>query len=82
MLNLSKFSTKTTTHPKIQEIATYHLIACIVRFNEYSNFLTNKRSTELVTDYYGKTYSNDEILSAIKKYSFKYDFIDEKRNTI
>jgi len=44
-----------------------------------SNFLTNKRSTELVTDYYGKTYSNDEILSAIKKYSFKYDFIDEKK---
>ena len=32
-----------------------------------SNLLTNKRSVEKVTDYYGRTYSNDDILAAINK---------------
>ncbi len=36
-LNLSKFSTKTTTHPKIQEITTYDVASCIVFLKELSN---------------------------------------------
>jgi len=35
-LNLSKFSTKTTTHPKIQEITTYDVASCIVFLKELS----------------------------------------------
>ena len=47
-INLSKFTTKTTTHPKIQEIGTYDVLACIVRLKNFniayiSNFFsTNK----------------------------------------
>ena len=45
-LNLSKFSTHTTTHPKIQEIATYDMIACIVRLKNFpSSFVVNKFKT-------------------------------------
>ena len=49
-----------------------------------SNMLINKRTVEKMTDYYGKIYSNDEILVAIKKFPFKYEFIDEnkKYNTV
>jgi len=36
-INLSKFSTKTTTHPKIQEITTYEVASCIVFLKELSN---------------------------------------------
>ena len=32
-LNLSKFSTKTTTHPKLQEVSTNNIIACINSLN-------------------------------------------------
>ena len=32
-----------------------------------------------MTDYYGRTYSNDEILAAIKKFPFKYEFINENK---
>ena len=46
-LNLSKFSTHTTTHPKIQEITTYDVLACIVRLKNFpSSFLTNKFKTQ------------------------------------
>jgi lipopolysaccharide export system permease protein len=45
-LNLSKFSTHTTTHPKIQEITTYDVIACIVRIKKFSSsFVVNKFKT-------------------------------------
>ena len=44
-----------------------------------SKELTDKRVTETVTDYYGKTYTNDEILTAIKKFNFKYKFIEEEQ---
>ena len=45
-LNLSKFSTHTTTHPKIQEITTYDVIACIVRIKNFSSsFVVNKFKT-------------------------------------
>ena len=42
-----------------------------------SNILMGKRITETVTDYYGKNYENDEILTAIKKFHFAYEFIEE-----
>jgi lipopolysaccharide export system permease protein len=47
-LNLSKFETKTTTHPKIQEIGSYDVLACIVRLknlnnNFFSNFFTTNK---------------------------------------
>ena len=45
-MNLSKFSTHTTTHPKIQEITTYDVIACIVRLKNFpSSFVVNKFKT-------------------------------------
>ena len=34
-MNLSKFSTHTTTHPKIQEITTYDLFACIIKLKNF-----------------------------------------------
>ena len=37
--NLSKFSTKTTTHPKIQEIRSYDVLTCIVRLKDVKNNL-------------------------------------------
>ncbi len=36
-VNLSKFSTKTTTHPKIQETSTYDVMTCIVRLKNFHN---------------------------------------------
>jgi len=48
-INLSKFTTKTTTHPKIQEIGTYDVLACITRLKDFKNvfisnfFTTNKK---------------------------------------
>ena len=46
-INLSRFSTKTTTHPKIQEIKTYDIIACIHRLNKLPNiFIFNFFKTE------------------------------------
>ena len=45
--NLSKFITKTTTYPKIQEIKTYDVLACIARFkNLPDNFIFNLFKTE------------------------------------
>ena len=44
-----------------------------------SNILIGKRKTETVTDYYGKKYKNDEILNAIKKFSFAYEFVEENK---
>ena len=46
-INLSRFATKTTTHPKIQEITTYEIIACIHRLkNLPDNFIFNFFKTE------------------------------------
>ena len=46
-INLSRFSTKTITHPKIQEITTYDIIACIHRLkNLPDNFIFNFFKTE------------------------------------
>mgnify|MGYP000741808674 CR=1 FL=1 len=46
-INLSRFSTKTTTYPKIQEITTYDIIACIHRLkNLPDNFIFNFFKTE------------------------------------
>ena len=46
-LNLSKFSTHTTTHPKIQEITTYDLFACIVGLKNFpSSFIVDKFKTK------------------------------------
>ena len=46
-LNLSKFSTNTTTHPKIQEITTYDLFACIVKLKKFSSsFIIDKFKTK------------------------------------
>jgi lipopolysaccharide export system permease protein len=46
-LNLSKFSTHTTTHPKIQEITTYDLLSCIVKLKNFpSSFIVDKFKTK------------------------------------
>jgi len=48
-MNLSKFSTHTTTHPKIQEITTYDLLACIVKLNNFSSsFIIDKFKTKKI----------------------------------
>ena len=55
-INLSKFTTKTTTHPKIQEIATYDVLACVVRLKNINNvyisnvFMTNKKLNNCITE--------------------------------
>ncbi len=46
-MNLSKFSTHTTTHPKIQEITTYDLFACVVKLKNFSSsFIIDKFKTK------------------------------------
>ena len=42
-----------------------------------SNFLNSERKGEALTDYYGKKYSSEEILVAIKKFPFRYEIIKE-----
>ena len=55
-INLSKFTTKTTTHPKIQEIGTYDVLACIVRLKNLNNayisnvFITNKKLNNCIPE--------------------------------
>ena len=55
-VNLSKFTTKTTTHPKIQEIGSYDVLACIVRLKNFNNnfvsnfFTTNKKLNNCVPE--------------------------------
>ena len=55
-INLSKFTTKTTTHPKIQEIGTYDVVACVVRLKNFNNvyisnvFMTNKKLNNCITE--------------------------------
>jgi len=45
-INLSKFTTKTTMHPKIQEIRTYDVLSCIVRLKNFnSGYISNFFST-------------------------------------
>ena len=61
-INLSKFTTKTTTHPKIQEIGTYDVLACIVRLKNFNNtyisnvFITNKKLNNCVPDNLNDTF--------------------------
>ncbi len=48
-VNLSKFATKTTTHPKIQEIRSYDVLVCIFRLknlnnNFFSSFFQSEKS--------------------------------------
>jgi len=46
-MNLTKFTTKTTTHPKIQEVRTYDVLLCIVKLKNFHNtFFLNKLDTE------------------------------------
>ena len=55
-INLSKFTTKTTTHPKIQEIGTYDVLACIVKLKNFNNayisnvFITNKKLNNCIPE--------------------------------
>ena len=61
-INLSKFTTKTTTHPKIQEIGTYDVLACIVRLKNFNNgyisnvFITNKKLNNCVEENLNDTF--------------------------
>ena len=41
-INLSRFTTKTTTHPKMQETSTYLIFSCIVFLNDLSNSFIGK----------------------------------------
>jgi carbamoyltransferase len=43
------------------------------------NAQTGARSTSPLTDYYGKVYSDDEILKSIKKFPFKYELLTEEK---
>ena len=36
-INLSRFATKTTTYPKLQETSTYFIFSCIIFLNDLSN---------------------------------------------
>ena len=64
-INLSKFTTKTTTHPKIQEIGTYDVLACIVRLKNFNNgyisnvFITNKKLNNCVPDNLNDTFQEN-----------------------
>ena len=55
-INLSRFSTKTITHPKIQEINTYDIIACIERLKKlpdisiFNFFKTEKKLVNCQTE--------------------------------
>ena len=55
-VNLSKFATKTTTHPKIQEISSKDVIECIVRLKNLKNnffinfFQTNKNLNNCIPE--------------------------------
>ena len=42
-INLSRFATKTTTHPKIQETSTYLIFSCIIFLNDLSNSFIGKK---------------------------------------
>ncbi len=42
-LNLSKFSTKTTTHPKIQETTTLNILRCIYELKDFSRSFIGPR---------------------------------------
>ena len=61
-INLSKFTTKTTTHPKIQEIGTYDVLACIVRLKNFNNayisniFITNKKLSNCIAENLNDTF--------------------------
>ena len=44
-----------------------------------SNVLIGKRVAEPVTDYYGRTYTKDEILTALEKFPFAYERLKENQ---
>ena len=49
-LNLSKFSTHTTTAKKIQEVSTYEILACFILINDFKRFpiIQNLKNNDLV----------------------------------
>ena len=55
-INLSKFTTKTTTHPKIQEIGTYDVLACVVKLKNFNSayisnvFINNKKLNNCIPE--------------------------------
>ena len=55
-VNLSKFATKTTTHPKIQEIKSYDILTCVVKLKNFNNnivsnfFISNKKLTNCIPE--------------------------------
>ena len=42
-INLSRFTTQTTTYPKIQETSTYLIFSCIIFLNDLSNSFIGKK---------------------------------------
>ena len=44
-----------------------------------SNVLLNKRIAEPVTDYYGRTYVTNEILTVLERFPFAYEFLQNDR---
>jgi len=49
-INLSKYATKTTTVPKIQEINTLELLSCLAKLNNISQNKTDKKSNKFKCD--------------------------------
>jgi len=55
-INLSKFTTKTTTHPKIQEIRTHDVLACLAKLKNFNNvyisniFLNNRKLNNCIPE--------------------------------
>jgi carbamoyltransferase len=43
-----------------------------------TNILTGKRVTENVTDYYGRTYADSEILAVLEKFPFAYELLGDQ----
>jgi len=67
-INLSKFTTKTTTHPKIQEIGTYDVLACIVRLKNYNNkYISNFFTTDRILNNCIKENLNDTFQEIFKR---------------
>ena len=68
-VNLSKFTTKTTTHPKIQEIGSYDVLACIVRLNNFNNnFVTNFFTTNKKLNNCTPKNLNDSFQEILKRF--------------
>ena len=61
--DLTKFATKTTTHPKIQELSTIKLIRCIKLFNADPNYHDEKDifCKKVQLNFQSKNYSKDYL---------------------